>query len=89
MTGHAILTPMLMVIIMLTGDFLGMSLTTDNVTPSAHPNAWRIGSLTMAGSLWESCELAFCTLRFWLSANTASAWNRGAANSGLSRHCVR
>ena len=32
MTGHAILTPMLMVIlIMITGDFLAMSLTTDNV----------------------------------------------------------
>jgi H+-transporting ATPase len=34
MTGHAILTPMLMVIIMLTGDLLGMSLTTDNVVQS-------------------------------------------------------
>ena len=34
MTGHAILTPMLMVLIMVTGDFLGMSLTTDNVSPS-------------------------------------------------------
>src|SRR5208282_6436993 len=34
-TGHAILTPMLMVLIMITGDFLGMSLTTDNVSPSA------------------------------------------------------
>ncbi len=31
MTGHAILTPLLMVLIMITGDFLGMSLTTDNV----------------------------------------------------------
>jgi H+-transporting ATPase len=44
MTGHAILTPMLMVIIMLTGDLLGMSLTTDNVRPSPMPNAWRIGN---------------------------------------------
>jgi H+-transporting ATPase len=39
MTGHAILTPLLMVLIMITGDFLGMSLTTDNVRPSAAPNA--------------------------------------------------
>ena len=31
MTGHAILTPLLMVIVMITGDFLAMSLTTDNV----------------------------------------------------------
>jgi len=29
MTGHAVLTPMLMVIVMITGDFLAMSLTTD------------------------------------------------------------
>ena len=34
MTGHAILTPMLMIIVMMVGDLLGMSLTTDNVQPS-------------------------------------------------------
>ena len=61
MTGHAILTPMLMVIIMLTGDFLGMSLTTDNVTPSPLPNTWRIGSLTIVGVFMGVCELVFCT----------------------------
>jgi H+-transporting ATPase len=61
MTGHAILTPMLMVIIMLTGDLLGMSLTTDNVRPSPRPNAWRIGDLTIAGVFIGVCELIFCT----------------------------
>jgi H+-transporting ATPase len=61
MTGHAILTPMLMVIVMLTGDFLGMSLTTDNVSPSQAPNAWRIGNLTLVGIFMGLCELAFCT----------------------------
>jgi H+-transporting ATPase len=61
MTGHAILTPMLMVIIMLTGDLLGMSLTTDNVRPSPMPNAWRIGALTIAGVFMGVCELIFCT----------------------------
>ena len=61
MTEHAILTPMLMVIIMLTGDFLGMSLTTDNVTPSPLPNTWRIGSLTIAGVFMGACELVFCS----------------------------
>ncbi|HVA68282.1 MAG TPA: HAD-IC family P-type ATPase [Candidatus Binataceae bacterium] len=61
MTGHAILTPMLMVLIMVTGDFLGMSLTTDNVSPSQAPNAWRIGNLTMLGIFMGFCELAFCT----------------------------
>jgi len=61
MTGHAILTPLLMVIVMIAGDFLAMSLTTDNVRPSPMPNAWRIGSLTTAGVVMGICLLAFCT----------------------------
>ena len=62
MTGSAILTPMLMVIIMITGDFLGMSLTTDNVRASPNPNAWNIRSLTVAGALMGIGELVFCTV---------------------------
>ena len=61
MTGHAILTPMLMVIVMITGDFLGMALTTDNVRPSSSPDAWRVGNLTLAGAVMGVSELAFCT----------------------------
>jgi H+-transporting ATPase len=61
MTGQAILTPLLMVIIMLTGDLLGMSLTTDNVRPSPMPNVWRIGALTIAGVFMGVSELVFCT----------------------------
>jgi len=60
MTGHAILTPMLMVLLMITGDFLSMSLTTDNVRPSSLPNAWRIGKLTIAGGVMGVCLLLFC-----------------------------
>jgi H+-transporting ATPase len=60
MTGHAILTPLLMVIIMITGDFLGMSLTTDRVRPSRTPNIWRIRNLTLAGILMGVGELCFC-----------------------------
>jgi len=61
MTGHAILTPMLMVIVMITGDFLGMSLTTDNVRPSSLPNAWSIGKLTIAGVFMGISKLVFCS----------------------------
>jgi H+-transporting ATPase len=60
LTGHAVLTPMLMVIVMITGDFLAMSLTTDRVRPSALPNAWRIGQITSAGVLLGGCFLSFC-----------------------------
>jgi H+-transporting ATPase len=61
MTGQAILTPLLMVIVMVTGDFLAMALTTDKVRSSPAPNTWRIGSLTLAGVVMGACLLAFCT----------------------------
>jgi H+-transporting ATPase len=50
-----------MVLIMITGDFLGMSLTTDNVRGSAKPNSWQIGHLTVAGLVMGLGELVFCT----------------------------
>lgn len=61
MTGNAILTPLLMVIVMIAGDFLSMSLTTDNMRPSPIPNSWRIGRLTMSGVIVGICLLAFCS----------------------------
>lgn len=61
MTGHAVLTPMLMVILMITGDFLAMSSTTDNVQPSARPNTWRVGRLTAAGAVLGVTNLLFCS----------------------------
>jgi H+-transporting ATPase len=60
-TGEAILTPMLMVIVMITSDFLAMSLTTDNVRPSPAPNVWKIRNLTIAGVLIGICLLGFCS----------------------------
>jgi H+-transporting ATPase len=60
MTGHAVLTPMLMVIVMITGDFLAMSLTADRVRPSATPNSWNVGQITRAAVLLGLCFLAFC-----------------------------
>ncbi len=59
-TGHAVFTPTLMIIVMLAGDILGMSLTADNVQPSSVPNQWRIGNMTMAGVFMGVSELAFC-----------------------------
>ncbi len=59
-TGHAILTPMLMVLLMIGGDFLAMSATTDHVRPSLKPNAWRIGRVTVAATALGVCDLLFC-----------------------------
>ena len=77
-TGHAILTPLLMVIVMITGDFLGMSLTTDHVKPSPTPNAWQIGKMTTAGSI-----LAVCLLTFFCSVLAVGKFELGLGIDAL------
>lgn len=59
-TGHAILTPTLMVLLMVTGDFLAMASSTDNVRPSPKPSVWHIRNLTVAGIALGALDLAFC-----------------------------
>lgn len=59
-TGHAILTPTLMVFIMVTGDFLSMSSSTDNVRASAMPNVWRTRNLMVCGIVLGLVDLAYC-----------------------------
>ncbi len=59
MTGHAILTPMLMALLLITGDFLTMSLTTDAATPSPKPDIWRMRSFTAAAAILAVAGLAF------------------------------
>ena len=59
MTGHAILTPMLMALLLITGDFLTMSLTTDRATPSRSPDRWRIRPITVAAAVLGLFGLIF------------------------------
>ncbi|MFZ0423318.1 MAG: HAD-IC family P-type ATPase [Xanthobacteraceae bacterium] len=47
-TGHAVLTPLLQALSMLTNDFVTMSRAADRARPSAYPNAWRVRNLTLA-----------------------------------------
>jgi H+-transporting ATPase len=61
MTGHAVVTPLLMVIVMIGGDFLSMAYATDNVRPSSEPNQWAIGRITSASAILGACFLAFLT----------------------------
>jgi len=61
MTGHAILTPRLMAILMITGDFLAMSATTDNVRPSMRPNVWHVDNVTLLAVVLALCNVAFST----------------------------
>jgi H+-transporting ATPase len=59
-SGTAVLTPLLMVLMMIAGDFFALSSSTDNVRASSLPNVWRIGNLTIAGIVLGFCDLVFC-----------------------------
>jgi H+-transporting ATPase len=59
-SGTAVLTPLLMVLMMVAGDFFALSSATDNVRASSSPNVWRIGNLTIAGIIMGLCDLLFC-----------------------------
>jgi H+-transporting ATPase len=61
LTGHAVLTPALMVLVLITNDFLSMSLTTDRATPRWLPSAWRMQPITGAAIVLAVWKLGFST----------------------------
>jgi H+-transporting ATPase len=61
LTGRAVLTPALMVLVLITNDFLSMSLTTDRATPARSPSAWRVRGITSAALVLAVWKLGFST----------------------------
>jgi H+-transporting ATPase len=61
LTGHAVLTPALMVLLFMTNDFLAMSLTTDRASPASKPSVWRMRNITAAAVALGACKLGFST----------------------------
>jgi H+-transporting ATPase len=61
LTGHPVMTPVLMVLMLVTNDFLAMSLTTDRASPAPTPSAWRMREITLAALFLGLCKLAFST----------------------------
>ncbi|MCG5076699.1 HAD-IC family P-type ATPase [Paraburkholderia tagetis] len=59
MTGHALLTPMLMALLLTTGDFITMALTTDRVQPSNTPDRWDMRRITWSAALVAGAQLTF------------------------------
>ena len=47
-TGHAVLTPLLQALSMLTNDFVTMARAADRTRPTPYPNSWRARNLTLA-----------------------------------------
>ena len=59
LTGQAVMTPVMMVLMLLTNDVLAMSLTTDRATPSPSPSKWRMRNVTGAAIVLGLCKLTF------------------------------
>ncbi|MGE3712636.1 MAG: HAD-IC family P-type ATPase [Hyphomicrobiaceae bacterium] len=59
LTGHAVLTPALMVLLFMTNDFLAMSLTTDRASPAPSPSQWHMRNITAAAVVLGACKLVF------------------------------
>ena len=58
-TGHAVLTPFLQALAMLTNDFVTMARTADRARPSPYPNAWRVRNLMFAAIPLGSFRLLY------------------------------
>jgi H+-transporting ATPase len=61
LTGRAVLTPALVVLMLVTNDFLAMSLTTDRASPAPTPSRWRMRRISAAGIVMAVCKLGFST----------------------------
>jgi H+-transporting ATPase len=59
MTGHAVLTPLLQALSMLTNDLVTMARAADRARPSAYPNTWRVRNLTLAAVPLGSFRLLY------------------------------
>jgi H+-transporting ATPase len=59
MTGHAVMTPLLQAIWMLTGDLPMMARAADRARPTPYPNAWRIRELVLAALPLGTVKLVY------------------------------
>jgi len=76
LTGVFVITPLLMVLLVFTNDFVTMSIATDRVAFSSKPDRWHIRTLMIAGGVLAVCLLAlsftvFFVARSWLALNVA------------------
>ena len=67
MTGQAVMTPVMMVLMLVTNDILAMSLTTDRASPSPVPSRWRMRNITAAAVALGACKLGFSMAMLWVA----------------------
>jgi H+-transporting ATPase len=67
LTGQPVMTPVMMVLMLVTNDVLAMSLTTDRASPSPSPSKWRMRNITGAAIVLGACKLGFSTAMLWVA----------------------
>ena len=75
LTGQAVMTPVMIVLMLVGNDVLAMSLTTDRASPSAAPGTWRMRNVTAAAVMLGLCKLVFsaamlAAAKYWLGLGT-------------------
>ena len=64
-----VISPLLMVLFMFTGDVATFALSTDKVVPSPKPNRWNVQSLVKTGLIFASLLFLFSVGIFWSAKN--------------------
>ncbi len=59
LTGQAVMTPAMTVLMLITNDFLAMSITTDRAGLAPGPSVWRMSRITAAAVALGACKLVF------------------------------
>lgn len=59
LTRELIVTPLLVVLLLFTNDFVTMSIATDRVPYSTGPDRWNVGRMMLAGGILASLVLVF------------------------------
>jgi H+-transporting ATPase len=76
-TGHFVISPLLIVLMLFANDFATMSIATDRVLPAAKPQRWQVRKLMGASIVLAALSLAFA-LAFYLWA-----WTQGLSAAQL------
>ncbi len=69
LTGDMIITPLLIVLLIFTNDFVTMSIATDNVPFSHKPERWQISNLMIAGGMLSTLILLLSFSVFFYARN--------------------
>ncbi len=66
LTGQFVITPLLIVMLLFTNDFVTMTIATDRVVPSPRPDRWDVRGLMTTGGLLAACVLVLSFSVFFI-----------------------